>query len=102
MTRLRVLQPETSPAPPSVALVSLTTNCNAACSFCCVGDILNKPELNPPDEKIREVMTSSRARGCTTLSFTGGEPTVHPKFAQFCREGRELGYSAITINTRPG
>lgn len=99
MTRLRALPPNTSPAPPNVALVSLTTHCNAACSFCCVGDILNRPELNPSDEKIREVMVSARARGCTTLSFTGGEPTVHPRFAQLCREGRELGYSAITINT---
>jgi MoaA/NifB/PqqE/SkfB family radical SAM enzyme/radical SAM superfamily enzyme YgiQ (UPF0313 family) len=99
--RLKVLGD--APTPPRsssrVALISLTTFCNAACPFCCVLDILNRPELNPTDEKIIERMVASRADGCTILGFTGGEPTVHPRFAEFCRRGRELGYESITINT---
>ena len=62
-------------------------------------DVLNRPELNPTDEQIRAKMVEARAEGCTILGFTGGEPTVHPRFAEFCRYGRELGYESITINT---
>jgi MoaA/NifB/PqqE/SkfB family radical SAM enzyme len=98
ITRLKVLA-DPPPPPSRVALISLTTFCNAACPFCCVLDILNRPELNPSDEKILERMAESRAEGCTILGFTGGEPTVHPRFAEFCRRGRELGYESITINT---
>lgn len=86
-------------APSRVALISLTTFCNAQCRFCCVLDILNRPELNPSDEAIFERIAAARAEGCTTLGFTGGEPTVHPRFAEFCRYGRAQGFSSITINT---
>lgn len=99
VTPLKVLNAPAPRAPSRVALISLTTFCNAACPFCCVLDILNRPELNPPDDKILERMAEARAEGCTTLGFTGGEPTVHPRFAEFCRRGRELGYESITINT---
>ncbi len=99
MVRLKVIEPPPAPRPPRVALISLTTFCNAHCAFCCVLDILNRPELSPSDERVREAMARSREEGCTTLSFTGGEPTVHPRFAEFCREGRAMGYEAITINT---
>jgi len=98
-THLKVLGAAPPPRPSRVALISLTTFCNAACPFCCVLDILNRPELNPTDEKILERMAEARAEGCTILGFTGGEPTVHPRFAEFCRRGRELGYESITINT---
>ena len=99
MTRLKVINASPPPPPSRVALISLTTFCNAACPFCCVLDILNRPELNPTDEKVYERMAEARAEGCTILGFTGGEPTVHPRFAEFCRRGRELGYESITINT---
>ena len=103
MTRLKVLDASPAPRTPSrpsrVALISLTTFCNAYCSFCCVLDILNQPALNPTDDAIYEAIRKARTDGCKTLSFTGGEPTVHPKFTEFCRFGRELGYEAITINT---
>ena len=90
-----------APAPrrSRVALVSLTTFCNARCPFCCVLDVLNRPELNPADDKIRRTITEAREEGCTTLGFTGGEPTLHPRFADFCRLGRSLGYESITINS---
>jgi len=99
MTRLKVIDDAPPPRPSHIALISLTTFCNAACPFCCVLDILNRPELNPTDEQVLERMAAARADGCTILGFTGGEPTVHPRFAEFCRRGRELGYESITINT---
>jgi MoaA/NifB/PqqE/SkfB family radical SAM enzyme len=62
-------------------------------------DILNRPELDPSDAQLVATLEETRARGCTTLSFTGGEPTVHPRFAELCRRGKALGFEAITINT---
>jgi len=99
MKRLPVIEDAPAPRASRVALISLTTFCNAHCRFCCVLDILNRPELNPADEAIFARIADARAQGCTTLGFTGGEPTVHPRFAEFCRRGRELGFESITINT---
>lgn len=99
MKRLPVIEDAPAPRASRVALISLTTFCNAHCRFCCVLDILNRPELNPEDEAIFARIADARAQGCTTLGFTGGEPTVHPRFAEFCRRGRELGFESITINT---
>lgn len=99
MKRLKVIDEAPAPRPSRVALISLTTFCNAHCRFCCVLDILNRPELNPSDEAIFARIEAARAEGCTTLGFTGGEPTVHKRFADFCRRGRELGFESITINT---
>ncbi|HEY3497419.1 MAG TPA: radical SAM protein [Polyangiaceae bacterium] len=82
-----------------VALISITTRCNANCSFCCVRDTLNRPELDPSDEWIEREMSAARSRGSTVLSFTGGEPTAHARFVELCRRGRELGFQAVTINT---
>lgn len=98
MRRLEVIH-EAATRSGRVALISITTFCNARCEFCCVLDILNRPELNPTDERIFAEIERRRREGCTILSFTGGEPTVHPRFADFCRRGRELGYESITINT---
>lgn len=99
MKRLTVIDEAPARRPSRVALISLTTFCNAHCRFCCVLDILNRPELNPSDEAIFARIEAARAEGCTTLAFTGGEPTVHKRFADFCRRGRELGFESITINT---
>jgi MoaA/NifB/PqqE/SkfB family radical SAM enzyme len=99
MKRLPVIEDAPAARASRVALISLTTFCNAHCRFCCVLDILNRPELNPEDEAIFARIADARAQGCTTLGFTGGEPTVHPRFAEFCRRGRELGFESITINT---
>ncbi len=82
-----------------VGLIFLTTFCNARCAFCCVLDKLNRPELNPSDAELEANIRRVRADGCTTLSFTGGEPTVHPKFAEYCALGKELGFERITVNT---
>jgi MoaA/NifB/PqqE/SkfB family radical SAM enzyme/radical SAM superfamily enzyme YgiQ (UPF0313 family) len=99
MRRLKVVEEVAPRSSNRVALISVTTFCNARCDFCCVLDILNKPELNPTDERILGDIERQRAAGCTVLSFTGGEPTLHPRFADFCARGRELGYESITINT---
>ena len=97
---LKVIGAEAPPRSDRVALIALTTFCNAQCPFCCVLDVLNKPELNPSDERLRESIREARERdGCTMLGFTGGEPTVHPRFAELCRYGRSLGYEGVTVNT---
>jgi len=99
MRRLQIVEQVEKRRPSRVALISVTTFCNARCDFCCVLEILNKPELNPTDERILGDMERQREAGAAILSFTGGEPTLHPRFAEFCRRGRELGYEWITINT---
>lgn len=99
MRKLPVVDQPPARAPSRVALISITTFCNAHCEFCCVLDVLNRPELNPTDERIFAEIEGRRREGSTILSFTGGEPTVHPRFADFCQRGRELGYESITINT---
>jgi hypothetical protein len=61
MKRLPVIEDAPAARASRVALISLTTFCNAHCRFCCVLDILNRPELNPEDEAIFARIADARA-----------------------------------------
>ncbi len=71
-------------------VVELTDRCNLSCQHCFAGRHGGSHDL--PLEVLQRVLAEARAHGFGHLSFTGGDPTVHPQFLEALRLSREAGY----------
>ncbi|HOD99898.1 MAG TPA: radical SAM protein [Kiritimatiellia bacterium] len=86
---------------PVAVLFELTRRCNLRCVHCYLGDQIAQhrrqaEELSTP--AIKEAMAEWVAAGCLTMTLTGGEPLLHPDFAEIYRHARELGL-VVTVFT---
>ncbi len=83
----------------TLAEIEVTWRCNLACPVCFVsaGDAPPDPAL----ETIRGMFeTIRRFDGeATAIQLTGGEPTVRADLPDIVRLGRQLGFTAIEVNT---
>src|SRR3712207_9549528 len=74
--------------------VELANICNLHCSYCFrADDNLYSPHAEFfPLELLRRVISEARtAANITRINFTGGEPTLHPAFAETRSEERRVG-----------
>ena len=80
----------------SLANVDLTSRCNLACPIC-FADANRRPyELS--FEQAVETLRRFRAQRpapAFAVQFTGGEPTVHPRFLDIVASAKALGFSHI-------
>jgi len=75
--------------------VRLTRACNNRCLFCLDSDNLAGGPLAVPDAEIEAEIRRGRERGALRLILSGGEASIHPRFVDFIRLGRQLGYTWI-------
>lgn len=68
-------------------VVRVNFHCNQACSFCFVDRTLPSVDAARIEAEIRRAADE----GVALLSLSGGEPTLHPRLADFVRLARELG-----------
>ena len=73
--------------------VRLTRVCNNRCLFCLDSGAQDGTRI--PEDQVLELMKQGRDGGATRLILSGGEPTLHPRFLDFVRQGRKLGYSWV-------
>ncbi|MBI5478168.1 MAG: radical SAM protein [Deltaproteobacteria bacterium] len=73
--------------------VRLTRRCNNHCLFCHDAERHDGLLVEPDD--VRAEIRAGRERGATRLILSGGEPTIHPGFLYFVRDGREVGYTWV-------
>jgi MoaA/NifB/PqqE/SkfB family radical SAM enzyme len=88
---------ETARFGPRRLSVELTNICNLHCSYCLRDeDALYHTPANFLDLEFFEslVQQAREARGITHLSFTGGEPTLHPRFDEILAITEKYGLSA--------
>lgn len=71
--------------------------CNNHCMFCLDSGMLDNFVV-PPEVVMRE-MREGREENCQRLILSGGEASIHPKFLEFVKYGRELGYTWIQTIT---
>lgn len=77
-------------APVSINL-DLTTACNYACDHCVDMDILNTG-IRYDEDKLKDSLARLVEKGLkTVIVIGGGEPTVHPTFAEMMRYMKGLG-----------
>ncbi|HHL40054.1 MAG TPA: radical SAM protein [Deltaproteobacteria bacterium] len=84
----------------SLANVDLTARCNLSCNVCFADSNTNPYE--PSYEEIvcmLERLRAQRPAPAATVQYTGGEPTVHPRFMDIVRKTRELGFTHIQCAT---
>jgi uncharacterized radical SAM superfamily Fe-S cluster-containing enzyme len=80
--------------------IDLTNRCNLACPICFananVSGFVYEPEF---DEIVRQLkqLRAYRPVPASAVQFSGGEPTIYPRFLDAIRTARELGFSHIQI-----
>ncbi len=70
---------------PQQLLLALTYDCNLSCPYCYAKDKVSRPMSPEVYKKVLEWMKKNNYR---RISFTGGEPTLHPCFHQFLKEAK--------------
>lgn len=80
---------------PSVDL-RLGTRCNLNCVYCLLG---HENRFLRPLSEIVEDLRFAREQHIEKVSFTGGEPTLHPDLLKVVAAARAMGFRRITLVT---
>jgi molybdenum cofactor biosynthesis enzyme MoaA len=78
--------------------VRLVTACNSRCVFCLDTDTPRNVYLLEPDVK-QEIRRGREELNADKIILSGGEGSIHPKFVDFVRYAREIGYSRVQTVT---
>lgn len=71
-------------------VIELTNRCNLSCEHCFSGRHGGGDDL--PLSILDKIIEEAKGNGFDRLSFTGGDPTVHPRFPDVLRLTHEGGY----------
>jgi hypothetical protein len=84
----------------SLANVDLTSRCNLSCSVC-FADANRRPHDLPYEQAIEALrrFREQRPAPAFAVQFTGGEPTLHPRFLDIVSAARNMGFSHIQAAT---
>ncbi|MEU7458244.1 radical SAM/SPASM domain-containing protein [Streptosporangium roseum] len=74
---------------PALMWLELTRGCDFACPHCYIGGGPRRPAELPPS-RWYELLEEMASMGVWGVAFTGGEPTLHPDFADLVRHARRL------------
>ena len=78
--------------------VRLVTACNSRCVFCLDTDTPRNVYI-PEDNVQRELRRGREELHADKVILSGGEGSIHPKFVDFVRYAKEIGYSRIQTVT---
>src|SRR5947209_15340599 len=79
---------------PRTVFLEVLYGCNLYCSYCYIGQKQNhtKPFV-PSIEITSNILSVLKSWDVEEIVLLGGEPTLHPRFAEICRSIAELGFS---------
>jgi uncharacterized radical SAM superfamily Fe-S cluster-containing enzyme len=86
----------------ALANVDLTNRCNLTCPVCFANANAAGFLYEPNFEQVRRMLQALRNEkpvACRVVQFSGGEPTVYPRFIDAVRLAREMGFSHIQAAT---
>jgi len=72
------------------------TRCNLNCVYCMIG---HEDRYLRPVNDILENLKFAREQNIEKVSFTGGEPTLHPDLLKMVAASRAMGYRQATLVT---
>jgi len=79
---------------PFNTVFEITSRCNLSCIHCYQKQV--EKELS--FQEIRLILDQLKEAGCLKITFTGGEPTLRPDFADIYRDAHERDF-AVTVYT---
>jgi len=84
----------------SLANLDLTSRCNLSCSVC-FADANRHPSDLPFEQAVGALrrLRAQRPAPAFAVQFSGGEPTLHPRFLDIVSAAREMGFSHIQAAT---
>ncbi|MGE4275455.1 MAG: radical SAM protein, partial [Candidatus Methanomethylophilaceae archaeon] len=86
----------------ALANVDLTNRCNMRCPICFANANAAGYVFEPDFEtvvKMLEMLRNERPIKCTAVQFSGGEPTIYPRFVDVIRKAKELDFAQIQVAT---
>ena len=89
-------------SPPTLANIDLTNRCNLRCPICFANANVQGYVYEPTYEQVVQMLTMMRNVKPffpPAIQFSGGEPTLHPRFLDILKAGRSLGFSHLQIAT---
>jgi len=82
--------------------IDLTNRCNLKCPICFASADCTGYVYEPTFEQVLGMLRTYRAMRpspARAVQFSGGEPTLHPRFLDIMREARKMGFSHTQIAT---
>lgn len=82
--------------------VDLTNRCDMRCPVCFANANAMGYITEPSLEQVVTMLKTLRERKpvpCKVVQFSGGEPTIHPKFIEIVKTAKKMGFSQIQIAT---
>jgi len=85
-----------------LANIDLTNRCNLTCPICFASANAAGFVYEPSYEQVIEMLQQlldCRPAPCTSIQFSGGEPTVHPRYHDIIAAARDMGFTNIQVAT---
>jgi 7,8-dihydro-6-hydroxymethylpterin dimethyltransferase len=85
-----------------LANVDLTNRCNLTCPVCFANANAAGYLYEPDFETVRKMLQALRNEKpspCRIVQFSGGEPTIYPRFLDALRLAKEMGFSHTQVAT---
>lgn len=73
--------------------------CNNHCVFCISGKAAHDERMWISCDQAKQEVRVAYERGCRSLGFLGGEPTIYPHLLEVTQYARELGYTRVALAT---
>ena len=86
----------------ALANIDLTNRCNMRCPICFANANQAGYVYEPDYETLTEMLKMLRSEEpikCTAVQFSGGEPTIYPRFVDVVRKAKELGFAQVQVAT---
>ncbi|MBN1503654.1 MAG: radical SAM protein [Candidatus Eisenbacteria bacterium] len=80
--------------------IDLTNRCDLTCPICFANSNVSGYVYEPSYEEVVEMLKTFRSEqpvAGRVIQFSGGEPTLHPRFFDILRAARRLGFSHIQV-----
>ncbi len=84
----------------AVANIDLTNRCNLRCPICFANANVKGYVYEPTYDQVVEMLAMVRNIKPVfppAVQFSGGEPTIHPRFLDILKAGRSMGFSHLQI-----
>jgi uncharacterized radical SAM superfamily Fe-S cluster-containing enzyme len=86
----------------ALANVDLTNRCNLKCPIC-FANANSAGYVYEPDYdtvvKMLQMLRDQRPVPCPAVQFSGGEPTIHPRFFDIIKVARQMGFAQVQAAT---